>query len=295
MSEPNPMTILKTRNKGMHSAASVENGLNFVPNSDDVFIVTYPKCGTTWTQQICHGLRTRGSMNFKEITCVIPWDILALDCGQKLEDDQVAKPRLFKSHEDYSKIGKGGKYIYVARNPLDAFMSFYKFMPAYVGLKEGDITMDEFADAIFAGASQAGQIWHHFLSWWHKRNDENVLFLFFEDLKDDLEKNIHKIAEFMGIAIDDELLEIVKKQSSHTFMSQHASKFDDHFVFEAVREQMGLPSDAQFTVGKVRKGGGKVGYTLTEHLRKRLQERWTQVITAEFPALKTYEDMRAAL
>jgi len=35
--------------------------------------VTPPKCGTTWMQQIVHGLRTRGSMDFNEITRVVPF------------------------------------------------------------------------------------------------------------------------------------------------------------------------------------------------------------------------------
>ena len=73
-------------------------------------------------------------MEFGEVCEVIPWDILALDCKQTLEDEQVCNPRVFKSHESYPDIAKGDgvKYIYVARNPLDAFVSFHKFM--YVGL-----------------------------------------------------------------------------------------------------------------------------------------------------------------
>ena len=43
----------------------------------DVFVVTYPKCGTTWVTQILHALRTAGSMDFGEITEVVPWVILA--------------------------------------------------------------------------------------------------------------------------------------------------------------------------------------------------------------------------
>ena len=31
--------------------------------------------------------------------------------------------------------------------------------------------MDEFAETIFANVSQAGQIWHHFLSWWSRKDD----------------------------------------------------------------------------------------------------------------------------
>lgn len=68
-----PGQLMAERNKLMHSDTSVANGLAFKPNATDVYIVTYPKCGTTWTQQIAHGLRSRGSMDFEEICEVVPW------------------------------------------------------------------------------------------------------------------------------------------------------------------------------------------------------------------------------
>jgi hypothetical protein len=54
--------------------------------------------------------------------------------------------------------------------------------------------MEEFADAIFAGASQAGQIWHHFAGWWKVRHHPDVLFIFFEDMKEDLRGSVAKVA-----------------------------------------------------------------------------------------------------
>lgn len=66
----------------MHSLESVRVGQTMVPRASDVFIVTYPKCGTTWMTQIVHALRSRANMHFDEITEVVPWDIMAHDCGQ---------------------------------------------------------------------------------------------------------------------------------------------------------------------------------------------------------------------
>merc|ERR1711924_391100 len=114
----------------------------------------------------------------------------ALQCGQDLDQDQVQEPRLFKSHEQYSHIAKGGKYIYVARDPLDAFVSFYNFLPGYMGLRTDDITMQQFTNAIFAGVSHSGNIWNHYLGWLKHHDDPNVLWVFFEDLKDDLEGQV---------------------------------------------------------------------------------------------------------
>ena len=103
------MELMSTRNKYMHSDESVAAGLAFTPQRTDVFVVTYPKCGTTWMAQIVHALRTGGSMDFGEITEVVPWDILAHDCGQLLDAPQIASPRAFKSHEPWSDVPKGGR------------------------------------------------------------------------------------------------------------------------------------------------------------------------------------------
>ena len=82
--------LMAMRNNAMHSEESVRVGRAFQPQPSDVFVVTYPKCGTTWVTQILHALRTAGSMDFGEITEVVPWDILAHDCGQKLDAAQAA-------------------------------------------------------------------------------------------------------------------------------------------------------------------------------------------------------------
>lgn len=38
---------------------------------------------------------------------------------------------LNQSHENYDDVPKGGKYIYVVRNPLDVAMSYYSFLCSF--------------------------------------------------------------------------------------------------------------------------------------------------------------------
>lgn len=70
----------------------------------DVWIATYPKCGTTWIQQIVHGLRSRGAMDFPEISYVVPFVERAAQLGVDLNAPQVAAPRAFKTHLPWSQL-----------------------------------------------------------------------------------------------------------------------------------------------------------------------------------------------
>lgn len=50
--------------------AGKTKGHQFQPGPEDVFIVSPPKCGTTWVCQIVQSLRSRGDMSFEEINLV---------------------------------------------------------------------------------------------------------------------------------------------------------------------------------------------------------------------------------
>ena len=65
----------------MFKKESREYGLAFQPRPSDIVIAPFAKCGTTWLQQIAHGLRTRGSMDFEEISNVTPWCLTSAPMG----------------------------------------------------------------------------------------------------------------------------------------------------------------------------------------------------------------------
>ena len=292
-----PLEQLGERNSRMHSAESVARGRSFAPRASDVFVVTYPKCGTTWMTQICHQLRTGGDEAFGEITEVVPWDVLALDCGQDLDADQRAFPRVFKSHESAGEVAPGAKYIYVARDPEDAFVSFYHFLPAYMQL-DGDLTMEQFAEAVFGGLSHSGGIWDHFVGWWARRADrEHVLWVCFEDLKDDLPGETARVAKFLGGGCGAAArVSAAVERSTYAYMSARQSQFDDHFVFDNVKEQMGFAPDVRCGASKVRKGGGKVGgrSEIPPRVRQMLRDRWRTTVEAK-TGLKSYDALREAV
>ena len=110
---------------------------------------------------------------------------------------QVRSPRIFKSHLRREEIAKGGKYVYVVRNPEDVFVSYYHFTGGMRGLRENDITMHQFEESLFG--AHRGPVWDHYMGWHAVKDDPNVLWVFFEDLKEDFRGQVDRVADFMEI------------------------------------------------------------------------------------------------
>ena len=85
----------------MISPEGIAKGLAFRPRPTDVVISPYSKSGTTWMQQIVHGLRTRGDMDFDDISRVVPWIETAPRTAttSSLPDVSARRSRCRSSHQ----------------------------------------------------------------------------------------------------------------------------------------------------------------------------------------------------
>ena len=102
----------------------------------------------------------------------------------------------------------------------------------------------------------------------------------------------------LGIACDDELVVIVLKHSSFRFMQERSSQFDEHVVFQKVRDNMSIPKDDKFgdvEVSQVRKSGGTTGEgnKLAPHIATTLEKRWENTVESKIGS-KSYNELRQA-
>ena len=286
---PTTVQEMQERFKDFATQEGWQRGLDYKPDPTDVFIVTPPKCGTTWMQQIVHGLRTRGSMDFDEISRVVPWINMAYDLGIDIYAPQVAHPRAFKTHSTLKEVPQGGRYIIILRDPGDALLSDYHFMEGMF-FEKGSIPLETFAREEFMPGRG---IWNHITAFWDRRNDEDVLPLCYENIKADLPRTIERVARFIGIELDDELKQIVLKQSDLKFMLEHKDQFEDHIVRKARSAAMRLPLDGR--LHKVRTGQvGESKLAVPDDIKQELDDIWREEITAK-TGLNSYEDLRREL
>jgi len=270
----------------------IEKALSFSPSPDDVFIATYPKCGTTWTQQIFHGLRTRGAMDFEEISCAVPWLEATHDMGMDPYHPQVALPRGFKTHFTWNLVPKGARYIYVIRNPEDVLLSYYRFLSGWFFIP-GSIDMETFTFDYYLEGTRNENYWAHLRSWWQQRDADNVLIIAFENMKADLASHVASIARFARIEADADCLRIATRQAEIDFMQRHQHRFDDHVLRDLRDPVLVLPPGSDSS--KVREGKvGKSAKSLPDSVKKALQDRWNQEIRDPLD-FATYDELRTAL
>jgi hypothetical protein len=221
--------------------------LEFVPRPDDIFLVTYPRSGTTWMQMILYQLTTDGRMDFPHITEYCPWFERSQRSAGGFESRP--SPRIFKSHLSYRDIPKGPcKYIYVARDGKDVAVSNYHLHRTYFRF-EG--TFAEFFERFLRGRIGYGSWFRHVAGWWAHRHDPNVLFLTYEELTRDLEGCLRRISAFCGFAVPPERFPGIVERCRFEFMKKHESQFDP--AMEWLWE-LGVRLNAFLRAGRVGEG-----------------------------------------
>ncbi len=289
---PTSLVEMKERSKNFGSEAGENAWRSFQPQASDVIISPYSKSGTTWLQQIVHGLRTRGDMDFDDISRVVPWIETAYDLGIDLNAAQRGQPRAFKSHLNGREVPKGARYIVSIRDPKDALVSGYRFMEGW-WFEPGSIDIATWAQDSFMKHEENHGYWAHLISWWERRHEEQVLLLAYEEMKADPLGAIRTVANFIGIELDAELLAIVTRQSSLDFMLAHKDKFDDRMMRERSEKMMGLPPGSDSA--KVRKGEvGAHRYELPAEISAAMDAIWRAEIEATL-GFPDYAALRQAL
>ncbi len=211
---------------------------NFQARPSDVIITTAAKAGTTWMQQILHQLHSGGNEDFYSIDDVVPWLELPRN-GKHWSEvlagyEAISNPRLFKTHctaEQTPGVGPGNtsiaRIILTSRDPRDCCISFYHHKndmtdeaKARMGVT-GTENFDDFLDEWLKHES-----WYRNVSsWWPHHDDQNVLWLRYEDLKQDLNASINQILNFLDWNITDQQRKHILTLCSFSWMKENTIRF----------------------------------------------------------------------
>lgn len=161
---------------------------------DDVFVVSYPRSGNTWTRFLLGNLIHHDSpVTFSNIESRIPEIYFNPDRVLRA----LPRPRMLKSHECFQPHYPN--VIYIVRDPRDVAISFY-----HHNVKAGNIAddypMTRFVPRFIAGEfdPRFGSWRDNVLSWISVRGDSrSFIILRYEDMKRDTAGALLQVVIFL--------------------------------------------------------------------------------------------------
>ncbi|XP_058037847.1 sulfotransferase 1C2A-like isoform X2 [Ahaetulla prasina] len=163
-----------------NTAANLELLRNFKAQPDDLLICTYPKAGLEMAEA-------------------------------------MPSPRTLKSHLPVQLLPpsfweQNCKVIYVARNVKDTIVSYFHFHHMNQRMPKPE-NWDQFVENFLTGKVAWGSWFEHVKGWWEAKDRHPILYLFYEDIKEDPTREIQKIAHFLNFELPDPIL---KEITEHT-------------------------------------------------------------------------------
>ncbi|XP_077521138.1 sulfotransferase ssu-1-like [Amblyomma americanum] len=184
---------------------NVRSALNYKAKAGDLFVISYPKCGTTWTQYISFCILNKGQPPEDYTDFMLRSPFMELLGAESVH--RMSGPGAIKTHFPFNRqpYHPQSKYIYVTRNPYDCCVSYFHHVRDSPVYNYADATFDMFLDVFVQGKVSCGDYFDHLLSWYEHRNDPNVLLITYEGLKEDTAASVLQIADFIGNEHGDEL------------------------------------------------------------------------------------------
>lgn len=264
---------------GVHEE-DFRSAIAYQPKGGDLFVASFPKSGTTWMQYIVcliynNGTPPEGPIMFGATP------FLEMIGGDGV--DEYERPTPIKTHFPYNltPISSDAKYIYVVRNPKDTCVSYYHHcIKSEAHCEEyRNMSFDTFFEMFYDGTTDWNDYFDHVVSWYAHKDDPNVLFVTYEDMKEDLEGVIKRVATFMGgnwaarIESDAHLLGKIVFESSLPAMKENVNKSMSILGDKAGRERI-FPPKVRKIMDELDAVGATEGCSDWQFVRKGIVGDW---------------------
>jgi hypothetical protein len=261
---------------------------HFIAHDTDIILASMPKSGTTWLKALTFSVVNRNIYSPKEspLLSTPPHELVRffemdLYSKKQLPDlEQLPSPRICSSHSHYETLPQsirdsGCKIVYICRNPLDQVVSYFHFARKFKRENVKPLSsIDEGFDNVCLGIQSYGPFWDSVLGYWKAslERPDKVLFLKYEDLKEDITFSLKKLAEFLVLPFSEK----EEKEGVIEEISKLCS-FDNLKDLEVNRtgffESAGAPNSTFFRKAKVGDWCNDLSPSMAECFLKIVEEK----------------------
>lgn len=193
----------------LHTQDSLQRAVEFPFQDTDIVIVSYPKSGTTWMQELVTLISNRGNPHLSQTVpnwSRAPW-LEQYYFASVLEASTIT-PRVITTHLSQCLLssalqGSKAKVIYVSRNPKDVAVSFYHFHKIANFLPDSG-SFPEFLNKFLESKLCYGCWFDHVKGWTSQKTSmDNLLHITYEEMSLDLHGAIEKVSSFLQCPLVD--------------------------------------------------------------------------------------------
>ncbi|KAH7959295.1 hypothetical protein HPB49_010140 [Dermacentor silvarum] len=262
--------------------------LLFRAANGDVVQSSFPKSGTHWMQYITQLIIKKG-----EAVTTHAHFANNLRSIEYMGCDGWKSPlpvRLLITHNPLERatMNEKAKYVYIARNPWDVSVSLFRMMTDLSHYRFQDGTFEEFFEPFVDGDLGYGSYFDHVAKAYALKDEPNVFFVTYEQLKKDTRSTVLRLAHFLGEAYgmhlekDEQTLRNILEWSTPEYMrramvmnlqANENPLLNAVFSREHTKSKQGVDGDCnKYTVVREAKVGGWREY-FTPAMLSRLEEK----------------------
>ena len=230
---------------------------NWQIHIDDIYVLGWPKNGTTWTQELVWCIRSTCDLETAKTTPLdtrvpfmdVPFvlDVVKDKIPFSLEDyfaslEKLPKPRILKCHLPFSllpnKLLEESRAVLWLRNPKDTVVSLYHHEKlfahhGYTG------SFPSYFELFMDGLSMWTSYFDYVTEAWQRRDHRNLCLLFFEEMKQDQAASIRKVARFLNKNLTDVQVDALVSHLSFKNMEKNPAVNKEHLRENGFRDKDG--------------------------------------------------------
>ncbi|XP_067391999.1 sulfotransferase 6B1-like [Emydura macquarii macquarii] len=206
---------------------------SFEVRSDDVILAGYPKNDTNWLDQILNdstalaGPQSQGRAPPLQRDKVKIWHCIRL-LQEKDRMKELPSRRIITTHLPPQVLPKSifnskAKILLLVRNPKDTVVSYFHFYNNMPPLPSFN-SWNEYFTAFMHGKLCWGSYFDYLIEWNKHIDDENVMMITYEEMKENQPLRAKKIADFFGFTLSEEEIQTVVEKSSFKAVKDKSSQ-----------------------------------------------------------------------
>ena len=219
----------------LHKRRSNVNSLENI-YEDDVFLIGYPKSGNTWLRFLIGNYITEGRCDFTNSHLIVPGIKENPDICNKLN-----RPRFMHGHlttKYFKRLVNANKsymprVVFISRDGRDVAVSYYFHLIKHHQISP-EMTFNDYLGKFNLGDFFPNQSWGDYSNNWlnlltSSKSKINYCLLRYEDMKDDVERELTKVIRLSEIMITKEKIRSAGMLSDFESMQKlEANQQDNH-------------------------------------------------------------------